>query len=279
MTHEIGHAGEALSHSRITYNLMVQGTFNQVSPGTDDLNGIKCIYNGDLLMSLRATIVGVALLSFASGCGTSNGARETASQPTQAEQSPAVAMSPSSTVIYDSEPLPPLSAALGQPDRFSMLEGRVPAAESLVAPVPGAESASRPEARTTVYTAFELADVKVLRGKAIGISEMIIEGGVAGSRYVEVENGPTVPAVGATVYAVVTSTRVGAIRQGAVQAYDIIPQLSADEVFLPESLALDEDIAAKRVGEAKDTYAVKGRKPEKGRKVSKAQVEAVLRQK
>ncbi len=44
LAHEIGHAGEALSHSRISGNLMVQGTFDRTAPGPDDYNGIRAIY-------------------------------------------------------------------------------------------------------------------------------------------------------------------------------------------------------------------------------------------
>lgn len=44
LAHEIGHGGEALSHSRVDGNLMVQGAFNRTAPGPDDYNGIRAIY-------------------------------------------------------------------------------------------------------------------------------------------------------------------------------------------------------------------------------------------
>jgi len=44
LAHEIGHAGEALSHSRIDGNLMVQYKTDRIAPGPDDYNGIRAIY-------------------------------------------------------------------------------------------------------------------------------------------------------------------------------------------------------------------------------------------
>lgn len=44
LAHEVGHAGEALSHSRIADNLMLQGSFDRTAPGPGDYNGIRAIY-------------------------------------------------------------------------------------------------------------------------------------------------------------------------------------------------------------------------------------------
>ena len=44
LAHEIGHGGEALSHSRVDGNLMVSAKTDRTAPGPDDNNGIRGIY-------------------------------------------------------------------------------------------------------------------------------------------------------------------------------------------------------------------------------------------